>query len=685
MLNSWQKLPRESRDTLFLLTVVGWIILQQASNLPSWTLVLAAGSLGWRGWLAWRSKPLPSRVWLLVLLIAAVAGTVITHRTILGRDAGVTLVVLLLALKTLELRARRDAFVIFFLGFFTMLTNFFFSQSLLTAASMLLALLGLLTTVINAHLPVGKPSLASSAGLALRLAAGGAPIMVVLFLLFPRVTPLWGLPSDALSGRSGLSSRMQIGNISSLALDDDIAMRVRFLGQDNQAPPNEQLYFRGPVLSNFDGREWSPAPEPARGALPSDELKTTGASIDYEVTLEPNNQNWLLTLELTPQAPFAPALQAYQGGQWQWRSQRLVTELTRYRARAYPQYRYGGNARVPDLQRDIDLPPGFNPRTLQLAMDMRRTPELAHAGALTLSNAVLKRLSEGGYTYTLDPGVYGQHTADEFWFDRKEGFCEHIASAYVILMRALDVPARIVTGYQGGERNGVDDYWVVRQSDAHAWAEIWDDSTGWVRIDPTGAISPGRVGAHRRLAPPKGVLGTALANVSPDLLLQLRAGWEALNNRWNQWVLNYTQTRQMNLLKDIGFEAPDWEDLALLMALLLAAAGTAGAAWSYWEKRRQDPWLRLLHAAQGSLSARGLTIPATTPPRTLAHNALTTWGESARPLHDWLLELEACRYGPQAITAPRDQLFSLKQRWRKLRLPRPADSGQRKRANVHPQ
>ena len=164
----------------------------------------------------------------------------------------------------------------------------------------------------------------------------------------------------------------------------------------------------------------------------------------------------------------------------------------------------------------LELPPGFNPRTAALAAEMRRDPRLAAGGPATLVQAALERLRTGGYSYTLEPGVYGQHTADEFWFDRKEGFCEHIASAFVVLMRAMDIPARIVTGYQGGELNPVDGFWVVRQSDAHAWTEVWLAGRGWVRVDPTSAVAPGRTGSFQRLQAPRGVIGTALfGSVTP--------------------------------------------------------------------------------------------------------------------------------------------------------------------------
>ncbi len=230
MLNTLRNLPRDGRDTLFLLAVIAWVLAPQVGRLPAWCSALAAGVLLWRGWLAVQARPLPGKWWLITLLALTIGATWWTHRTLLGREAGVTLIVVLLALKTLELRARRDAFVVFFLGFFTMLTEFFQSQSLLTAGLMLVGLLGLLTALVNAHMPVGRPSLLLAARTAGGMALLGAPIMVVLFMLFPRMAPLWGIPADAMSGRSGLSATMQVGNLAKLALDETIAMRIRFEG-----------------------------------------------------------------------------------------------------------------------------------------------------------------------------------------------------------------------------------------------------------------------------------------------------------------------------------------------------------------------------------------------------------------------------------------------------------------------
>ncbi|SFM05478.1 DUF3488 and transglutaminase-like domain-containing protein [Variovorax sp. OV329] len=658
-------LPRESRDTLFLLGVIAVVVLPQAGNLPWWCTALTAVILFWRGTLAFNSQPLPSRWWLVGLLAIALGATALTHRTLLGRDAGVTLVVLLLALKTLELRARRDAFVVFFLGFFAMLTNFFYSQSLLTAMAMLVALLGLLTALVNAHMPVGRPPLWQSARMAARMALLGAPVMLALFVLFPRMAPLWGTPSDAMSGRTGLSNNMRVGAVAELALDDSIAARVEFDG--DRVPAQRDMYFRGPVLAQFDGREWNALPAWQLGRLPPD-LRVQGDPVRYQITLEPSQRPWLLTLDVAPNPPQVTGMAPpRQTPDLQWIAERPTRDMLRYRAESYPQFRSGPLERVPGLAAYTQLPPDNNPRTAELAQQLR-TAQGADTRALV--RTVLERLRTGGYSYTLEPGEYGEHTADEFWFDRKAGFCEHIASAFVVLMRAADVPARIVTGFQGGDRNSVDGVWTLRNRDAHAWAEVWVSGEGWVRVDPTGAISPDRVGAFRRLAVPQGVLAGAIGAMNPTLLQNVRATWEAINNGWNQWVLNYTQGRQLDLLKDIGFSAPSPQDLVTLLLGLLVTASLAGALWTLWERQRQDPWLRLLSNARARLQRAGLTLPDSAPPREIARQVRERFGaaqaEAVREIDEWLLRLERQRYSPQ----PAQGLAALRAEFARLRWPR---------------
>jgi transglutaminase-like putative cysteine protease len=666
-------LPRDTRDTLFLLAVVAWVIAPHASHLPWWTLALALCLLVWRGLLAWRAQPLPGRWVMAALLLLAVGATWLTHRSLVGRDPGVTLVVLLLTLKTLEMRARRDALVVFFLAFYTLRRHFVSSHSLPIAAAQLIALLGLLTAVVNAHLPVGRPPLSESLRIAGKLVLWGAPVMLVLFVLFPRMAPLWGVPGDDLAGRSGLSPDMTVGEVARLALDDSVALRVRF--DAPQPPSRSTLYFRGPVLSVFDGRQWRETPrfnpDTWEADAPTGQLQVRGPAVSYEATLEPHRRRWLLTLDAAATAPELPGQRARMTPQLQWLSQRPVTDVLRYRVQSHVDFRHGPLQASPSLAAYTVLPDGSDPRTVALAAQLRA--EMGQAGNAAFVEAALARLRSGGYRYTLEPGVIALHTADDFWFDSKQGFCEHIASAFVVLMRALDIPARIVTGYQGGEINPVDGYWTVRNSDAHAWAEVWIAGQGWVRVDPTTAVAPGRTSELQRLSAPRGAFGQAMDSViAPGMVQQLRAAWEALNNGWNQWVLNYTQTRQSDLLSQLGLSAPSWQTLLQWLAGLAGAAALAVCAWLWRERRAPaDGWQRLRRQAHARLQQAGLDLPAHAPPRTMASQASAQWGTDAAAIAHWLLRLERQRYAsPAADANPAQHLSELRREFKSLTWPR---------------
>ncbi len=657
-------LPRDTRDTLFLLAVIAWVIAPHAAHLPLWCSALAAGVLIWRAVLAWQNKALPGLGWRVLLLAAAILGTWASHKSLAGREGGVTLAVVLLCLKTLELRARRDAFVVFFFGFFIIITHFLFGQSLLLALAMLLGLWGLLAAVVNAHMPAGKPPLSVPIKTAGRLMLLGAPIMAALFMLFPRFAPLWGIPGDQAAGKTGLSDSMQVGQVASLALDERIAFRIQF---DGAAPPKSALYFRGPVLSEFDGQKWQMdsnlPPRPPlglQGTQLQGGVQGSGTIYRYEVTLEPSYRPWLLALEAPLAVQDLPERPVWQSPDLQLLMRRPASDLLRYRASSQVQYRYDLQLGSWQQRQWASLPAGSNPRTVAWAQDWWQQavakqpqadkPQLAQQFAQHL----LATLHDGDYHYTLDPGLYGQHSADEFWFDKKEGFCEHIASSFVIAMRAVGVPARIVTGYQGAEQNTLDGYWVVRNSDAHAWAEIWLAGLGWQRIDPTGAIAPWRVDIQqRRLAAPPTALGQAVgAVVGTNFLQKLRGVWDASNNAWNQWVLNYSQTRQLDALKKLGFDSPSWQSLVQVLGVLLAVAALVAGLVGYWHKRQTDPWLRLYADARARLTKQGIASAAHETPRLLAQRV----GQGA--WQDWLLQLEALRYRPNASAKSHAEMAS---------------------------
>ncbi|MBL8278056.1 MAG: DUF3488 domain-containing transglutaminase family protein [Pelomonas sp.] len=653
----WARLPRDARDSYFLLAVITAVIAPHADHLPIWSSGLTALMLVWRAQIAARQAALPSRWWLGAVIALYAGLTWLTYRTLIGREAGITLLVMLMALKTLELRARRDAFVVFFLGFFLVLTQFLYSQSLLMAVWSLLSLWGLLAAVVLAQMPSTDASGVPSIGIAARRAASttalGLPVMVLLFVLFPRIAPLWGVPTEAI-GKTGLSNQLEFGAMNEIANDDSIAMRLRFEGA---VPPPDQRYFRGPVLTRFDGKTWrAPDGRASQGWLRGrDDLATVGTPLRYEMTLEPLRIPVLPLLEMSP-GPVGtelalPDLTLVRGPELQWLSPRPITERLRLNATAHVSWQAGERRNRLQRATGVDLPASRNPRTLAWAAALAAEPRFAGlppgARAQALATALLEHIRTQDFTYTLTPGRYGvesPHVIDEFWLDRRLGFCEHFASAFVVLMRAMDVPARIVTGFQGWDAEPQDGYLVVRNANAHAWAEYWVDGRGWVRSDPTAAVAPNRVTQGLALRPEPGVLG----QINPTLWRAVRNGWETVNNRWQQLVLNYSRQNQFDLLKRLGFSQPDWTALGQAMAGVILVLSVAGAGWIRWSSRPHDAWSRQRARIAALLRRAGVELPAHESPAAWARSLRRQHGQKAEPAAQWLEKLERARYAPDS-------------------------------------
>lgn len=637
------RLPASSRHTLGVLAVVALLALPHLGHLSTPAAILVVGVLAGRSWQTVRHQALPPRWLAVTLLILAVALARWGKPTV--RDMSIDLAVVLLALKTLELKGARDTFVLFYLGFFVLLLHFLFSQSLLTAAFMVLGTWALLAMLVSLHVQDSPQPLAVALRTSGKTLLWGTPLVAVLFVFFPRVAPLWGVPQGALQGKSGLSERMTVGEVARLALDDSIAFRVRFQGA---TPPPHLLYFRGPVLSRYDGQTWTAAPP--QWTSTDTTTASGGQPVIQDIMLEPQDQPWLFSMDLTagpPRRADGTPFPARYSADGQWISNSPLLGVVAYRASSLPGAALDADASPASLSAYTRLPVASNPRTVAMAQSLRdRYPESTANDAQAISTALLVQLRTGGYQYTLEPGTYGLHAADEFWFDRKRGFCEHISSAYVVAMRAAGVPARVVTGYQGGDRNPLDGWWTVRQSDAHAWAEYWQPGAGWVRVDPTAAVAPARVGELQRLAPTPGLIGNTLRAINPSWVSQLRASWEAINGRWNQWVLGYQAAQQMNLLHRLGLSDPDWKQLGVVLSAAVAALGVGVLVWQRWTSRTRDPWMRLWQGIQTRAARQGLASDAATTPRRLAMTLVATHGDAAQAWSDWLLELERQRYAP---------------------------------------
>jgi transglutaminase-like putative cysteine protease len=675
-------LPRESRDTLFLLATLAWTLLPQCTQVPLWCAVLAYAALGWRAWLAWHGLALPSRHLLLLALVGASGGTLVSHQSLMGPSAGVTLLVVLSALKTLELRARRDATVVFYLGFFLVLANFLHSQSLVTALAMGLSVWLLLAALVLAHLPDRRqaaPPLRQALALSARLLLTGLPLVVALFLLFPRVAPLWSMPGPG-TARTGLSDHLALGDVAALAQDDTLALRLQFEGP---APAPSQLYLRGPVLSEPEGSGW----QRRRRFTPETTLAMTAAAgrqVHYEMTVEPLG---LATLPLLESARTGPVLpDAGSERTWlhepegAWTSDRPLTERLRVQATAVLDTPVHDAATPPaDPVRADDprwrpylaLPDGQHPRTTAWAdaQSARMGPALGDSARR--AQWLLTHIRQQPFVYTLAPGLSGPDPVDSFWLDRRTGFCEHYASAVVVVLRRWGVPARIVTGYLGGQVNPLNGVLEVRQRDAHAWVEYWHGQRGWVRLDPTGAVAPERIQRSERLTAPGGLVSQTLSDLDPRLLAQARALWGAAEHQWNQWVLGYSPLRQQDLLRALGWDSVDSRALGQWLAGGFAAVVGVGGLWVALRTRlqRQDPWLQGHERLRRILQRRGYEIPAHLAPTGLLVHLATQTPADLAALQQALEALSQWRY---AAAAPRTPLGPL---WRRAqqaarRLPR---------------
>lgn len=607
---------RERRDTIVLLGAVALVVAPHFDHLPWWASSLLILLWAWRLWLSVSRGVLPGRFAMLPLLAGAAGAVWLQHGTLVGREAGVTFLLLLMALKLLEMRARRDVIVVIFLCFFILLTQYLFSQSLPVAALTLVAVLLLFFVLTSANLVEQDLAAGRKLRLVALIFAKALPLAAAMFVLFPRVSgPLWGMPGETLGGRTGLSDSMSPGSISHLLESNEIAFRAQFEGE---VPPNERLYWRGPVMGYFSGRFWTPLRVRA-GEVPPllmrGQLKT---EVRYTVTLEPHRHDWIFALEM-PALPAADPLEPRFSHDGQLLSRRVILDRVRYEVTSYTRYDIGLNETRQSLEDWLQLPSGFNPRTREFADQLRRTvePEAPDRGE-RLANAVLDHFRGSGFAYSMEAPTLGRDSVDEFLFDTKLGYCEHYSSSFVVLMRMLDIPARVVTGYQGGELNPIDRFLTVRQSDAHAWAEIWLPKRGWIRVDPTAVVAPIRIenGANeiarqQRLTP----LGDAVGQIG--WIRSLRFNWEAVQNAWYQWVLSYSPERQRDFLLRLGL-MPDWRTLAWLFAGALIGLLSIIAFFSLRHRTERDPLALLFARFLDRLRGAGIDVSPTDGPRDLA-------------------------------------------------------------------
>jgi len=640
------------------------VLVPHVQRFPLWVSLAVAGLLAWRyaglhhGWYQ------PGRL-LRITLAVFLAGAVFKeYGTLLGRDAGLALLASLTAMKFLEARSLRDFMLVIFLSYLLIAGNFFHSQSLLVGAYMVGATLMCTATLVQLNLDkIRSPRY--SLRMAGTLLVKALPLMLIMYLLFPRIQgSLWGLPSDAFAGRTGLTEIMRPGSINQLIQSTEPAFRVEFEGDK---PPTRDLYWRALVLWDTDGRVWE------RGkAIPLERGKTikAGKTINYTVTLEPNNKPWIMTLDRPNSVPNNTIRKAG----YVLQSKTPIRKRLRYAMQSRALYRTDQLSDVA-RRRALALPDNISDRVRDLAKRWRR----ASTNDRDVVQQALDYIRNNEFVYTLTPPLLGSNPVDEFLFETRRGFCEHYAAAFVTLMRAAGIPARIVVGYHGGVYNATGNYMIVRQSDAHAWTEVWLPHEGWVREDPTAAVAPERIelgiDAVRRLSDQ----GLPLGSLSPELLrraialgfmartwLRSRLLWDAVNLEWYRWVSDYTWDRQEKFLNFLGVHAPTW------LGLLAGSIGglvvlTFGLAWLMRLRRGPtEPALVLYLKFCRKLEKAGLIRRPAEGPKDFAQRSVLQLPEMQNQIKTITTLYTKLRYG----NGPKDLLEEMKKELRGFKLQR---------------
>ena len=564
-----QRFKQADPAVLWLLLGISFILAPHVVYQSPLLLMFIGCLLFWRLSVELKYVRQPPPWFATLLAVTTFVGITYGYQTIFGRDAGVALLITMLCLKLMEMGTPRDFLVAVFLGYFVVITGFLFNQSVIIGLLMTTAVF-LLTTSLVAYHRIDRSfnSQYKSARLGINLLFQAIPLTILLFLLFPRVSgPLWGLPEQGSTASTGLSSSMSPGQITELAFDESVAFRVEFEGE---VPDPSKLYWRGPVFTYYDGFMWQELANNSRKffgeqwvtELPPVPRVKLSEGIQYSVILEPHNSNWLLALDLPTLYP----PNAYLTQNYELLSDEPVKKLTRYRVTSNLDYKL--SASEPPQNRVYKQIPQFvGPKARELVQDLQDKVRENLPYDQQMVELVLNHFRGEPFYYTRNPPAMLDRPIDRFLFEERRGFCEHYASAFVVLMRAAGIPARIVTGYMGGELNTIGNYFIVRQSDAHAWSEVWLEGKGWVRFDPTAVIPPNRVEQSQfrdrfRRSSAEGMLAE---NWFAGSLQKIRFLWDNVNHSWNDWIVGYNPKKQRSFFDSLGLSKFSWSSLIFIL------------------------------------------------------------------------------------------------------------------------
>lgn len=642
MRNAFANLPPFAQQLIWASAGFALAVLPHVPDLKFWVVLIAAAGVAWRVAIEMKQWQLPPK-WLRILVAtASMASVLLDYRTLNGLEAGTAFLVVMGAMKLLETRNARDLTVLIFVAYFLLFAGFLYHQSLPRLPWMLASAWFLTATLMRAN-QAAPMQIREAFGLTGKMLLQALPVAVLLFLFFPRLPgQFWALPARD-SAMTGLSDEMSPGDVSDLSISSATAFRARF---DGGLPQPRDRYWRGIVLHDFDGRTW----RRLRGATPLQPVVPRGAPVKYNVTLEPHNRRWIFALDAATQWPSSRASRTFD---LQLLANDPIATTTTFALQSHTNYEVGGP--LPTSARRTDLRTGEgNPRAKQLAGEMR-----AKAGSdAAFVQAVLDKFSNEEFFYTLEPPKLAVDSVDDFLFNTRRGFCEHFASAFTLLARAAGIPARVVAGYQGGEFNPLGGYLIVRQSDAHAWSEVWLEDKGWTRVDPTAAVAPERVerGLDAAMSADEPVPGRLLGSFRA--FTQVRLAWDAINTFWNDQIVEFGARQQHSLLQRLGVEDPDWE--ALGVALVITIAGFFGAlslylAWQF-RPRNRDPVARVYAALCRRLAGKQLArLPHEGP-----HDYIARVIQARPDLAPTLTEARALyinlRYGPMPLASQLSRL-----------------------------
>lgn len=629
--------PAHNKEILiFLLTSLGLIVLPHVAHLHWGVFGFFCFLLIWRFIGIWKPERLPSFPWIVLLIVCGMAVLYVQHRGILGRDGGTSLFVIALGLKLMEIKTERDLYLINYLAFIVAASQFLYEQSILMAAYIVFVSCVLLAVLvyINSTIADTVVSLKKAA----TIIAQAIPMAIIVFIFFPRVEPpKWLWFSDPQQKKTGLSDTMEPGSISDLGMSDELVFRVKFEGA---IPSPKNRYWRGPVLTLTDGKKWVQARDLSYQRY-QDKTTFSGQAYRYTLLMEPQEKDWVFALDLP--AEFAKPLA--QNANYQLTTSDDLRKRTEFKLMSYPTYNTGYLTKT-EFKDARQLPKPPSERIKQLVTQLHgydRPPE-------EYITRLLNHFRKEDFHYTLTPPLMEDNPIETFLFETRYGFCSHYASAFVYLMRAAGIPARVVTGYQGGVYNELGNFLEIKQADAHAWTEVWLEDKGWVRFDPTAAVAPERVEKNIDINSlvPNGVINYAAPDsggmAALNLLKQARKLWGHIDYNWQRWVINYNNANQSNFLASFGIN--DFKTMVYWMMVIVGIITAILSLFLLYQKpKHTDPVLKTYNRFLKKLGKKGIVKQTGEGPRDFADRIKPLLPERATQIDEITMAFIGLRYG----------------------------------------